>query len=546
MPLQIRRGNNAERQQVTPAVGELIYVTDTKVIFIGDGVTQGGVPVTNFSASTIKDLSAEVLTQGIHNGIAFTYDSVTNRISATVEPDLANYEGTISASAFKGSFFADDSTRLLNGIDGSINLNGTVKTNVIPGTDGNLDLGSPSFRFNELYLAGPALFIGAAQINAVGSIINLPAGSTVAGVPIGSGGGISGDGVVEGNNYRINIYGADSTIMVDTDNGYLKGDLEGSIKGNVFSPDNSSLVLNSETATLNGTLNGPVENASLSITTGGAIIGKRTFGGIDSPVDIGTLTTPSTLQIFSNQRLVQGYGTTDGNRSGDFEVSISRGTPSSPVTVQAGDTLGGLRYEAHDGTDYRFASQLNFLIDPRSIPSNGIEAVASLDFPQSSSPGDRSYYFDSRGDFYSPTSVKTSAYALGSYDLTDPSVTLFSTIQDATAVAGEHIQVATGATETALIFTYPAADFIGGKITLIVKNNTTGSTSIVEYKIVNTASVVATGIVGTMLTSSGSSPIDVLGAQITSGNVEIGFDTSATNTATDVLAWKAKIELFNP
>jgi hypothetical protein len=49
-----------------------------------------------------------------------------------------------------------------------------------------------------------------------------------------------------------------------------------------------------------------------------------------------------------------------------------------------------------------------------------------------------------------------------------------------------------------------------------------------------------------MLTSSGSSPIDVLGAQITSGNVEIGFDTSATNTAADVLAWKAKIELFNP
>jgi hypothetical protein len=542
MPLQIRRGNNAERQQITPAVGELIYITDTKVIYIGDGTTQGGVPVLNYSAGTIKDLSAEVFTQGIHNGIAFTYDATTNRISATVDPDLSNYEGTISASAFKGSFFADDSTRLLNGIDGSINLNGTVKTNVIPGTDGNLDLGSPSFRFNELYLSGPSLYIGAAQVDAVGSIINLPTGSTVGGVPIGSGTGGGGDGVVEGSNYRINIYGADSTIMVDSDNGYLKGDLEGSIKGNVFSPDNSSLVLNSETATLNGS----VENASLSITTGGAIIGKRTFGGIDSPVDIGTSALPSTLQIFSNQRLIQGFGTTDGTRTGDIEVSISRGTISVPTTVQAGDTLGGLRYEAHDGGDYRFASQLNFLIDPRSVPSNGIEAVISLDFPESVSPGDRSYYFDSRGDFYSPTSVKTSVYSLGAYDLTDPSTTLFLTIQDITAVTGEHIQAATGATETALIFTYPAADFIGGKITLIVKNITTGSTSMVEYKIVNTASVVATGIVGTMLTSSGSAPIDVIGAQITSGNVEIGFDTSATNTAGDVLAWKAKIELFNP
>ena len=51
MPLQIRRGNNAERQQITPAVGELVYVTDTKVVYIGDGTTQGGVPVIAFTLS---------------------------------------------------------------------------------------------------------------------------------------------------------------------------------------------------------------------------------------------------------------------------------------------------------------------------------------------------------------------------------------------------------------------------------------------------------------------------------------------------------------
>lgn len=539
MPLQIRRGNNAERQQITPAVGELVYVTDTKVVYIGDGTTQGGVPVINYSSGTIKDLAAEVFTQGVHLGIAFTYDSVTNRISATVDPDLSNYEGTIGASAFKGSFFADDSTRLLNGIDGSINLNGTVKTNVIPGTDNAYDLGSPTFRFNELYLAGPSLYLGAAQLTAVGSAINLPAGSTVGGIAIGSGTG-SGDGVVEGSNYRINIYGPDSSLIVDADNGFLQGDLVGSIQGNVFGPGDSALILDADTATLYGS----VENASLSITTGGAIIGKRTFGGIDSPVDIGTATIPSTLQIFSDQRLIQGYGTTDGTLGLDIEVSISRGTMSAPLIVQAGDTLGGLRYEAHDGASYQFASQLNFLVDPRSTPAaNNIRTVAMIDFPPDSSAGDRSFVFDGAGDFHAPTSVKTSVNSLGVYDLADPTVKIFTVYKDNTAVSDSYTQVSTSATETEIFFTYPAADYIGGKIMLIVKNGTTGGTSIVEYKIVNTTSAVNSGIVGSMLTT-GPAPIDVVVTQIASGNVEVGFDTSATNTAGDVLSYKASIELF--
>jgi hypothetical protein len=45
MPLQIRRGTNAQLQTITPAEGEPIYVTDTDLFVIGDGVTQGGLAV---------------------------------------------------------------------------------------------------------------------------------------------------------------------------------------------------------------------------------------------------------------------------------------------------------------------------------------------------------------------------------------------------------------------------------------------------------------------------------------------------------------------
>jgi len=42
MALRLRRGTDSERLLITPAEGELIYATDTKLLFVGDGVTVGG------------------------------------------------------------------------------------------------------------------------------------------------------------------------------------------------------------------------------------------------------------------------------------------------------------------------------------------------------------------------------------------------------------------------------------------------------------------------------------------------------------------------
>jgi Major tropism determinant N-terminal domain len=43
--IQIRRGVEAQRALITPDVGELLYTTDNKEIFVGDGVTPGGLLV---------------------------------------------------------------------------------------------------------------------------------------------------------------------------------------------------------------------------------------------------------------------------------------------------------------------------------------------------------------------------------------------------------------------------------------------------------------------------------------------------------------------
>ena len=43
--LQVKRGTDAARQTITPVEGELIYTTDTKEVYVGDGSTVGGIVV---------------------------------------------------------------------------------------------------------------------------------------------------------------------------------------------------------------------------------------------------------------------------------------------------------------------------------------------------------------------------------------------------------------------------------------------------------------------------------------------------------------------
>ena len=50
--VQLRRGTDAQNSAFTGAVGELVYATDTKELFIHDGVTAGG---TSVAASVADD-----------------------------------------------------------------------------------------------------------------------------------------------------------------------------------------------------------------------------------------------------------------------------------------------------------------------------------------------------------------------------------------------------------------------------------------------------------------------------------------------------------
>jgi hypothetical protein len=68
--IQIRRGVEAQRGLITPDVGELLFTTDAKQVYVGDGTTAGGVLVTIPVANLVLKLRG---TKAVASGA----DSVT-------------------------------------------------------------------------------------------------------------------------------------------------------------------------------------------------------------------------------------------------------------------------------------------------------------------------------------------------------------------------------------------------------------------------------------------------------------------------------------
>jgi len=359
MPLQIRRGTEAERLLLAspPQEGELIYITDTEQLYVGDGVTLASAltPITGYTDENAIDAVGPALEGGSHTGITFTYGStqdLANRIDATINPtqSLTNLtvtgttalgattvSGTLSVTGkliadFNGSIHGDDSTLLVDGVDNKINLDGTVKGNIIPDTTEAYDIGSSSLKFKDLYLSGTSLYLGSAQITSTGSVINLPAGSTVG--------------------------GADIQSLVSGDVAF-KRDIQGSVFG-----DDSSLIVNAIDNTIT-VATGMV--IGQSVDSGQTLFDARanSFGGVtiypgsdaDSPLTLATLTsTPSSLSD-----VLTGLGDLKRMTLEGFKGSIS-----SPTQLVAGDILGAYAFSGQDSpaNDNRIVSAILGQTDP--------------------------------------------------------------------------------------------------------------------------------------------------------------------------------------
>ena len=137
MPLQIKRGTNTQRLAYTPSAGELVYVTDYDTAGVGPlwiGTGDVGTPYAEVSGSGgggITELVSDTTPQlgGALDLNGFEITGVGD-IDITGIVDVTGSitaGGVISSSSFvgdlNGSVFADDSSIIINGVDGTITVN---------------------------------------------------------------------------------------------------------------------------------------------------------------------------------------------------------------------------------------------------------------------------------------------------------------------------------------------------------------------------------------------------------------------------------------
>jgi hypothetical protein len=156
MALQIRRGPTTDREAKTFLEGELVFDTDLKSLYVGDGDTQGGV-----SASTYTDIQAVnaigmALDNGTHANISFTYNNDT--INATVALDGGLLNVVEDTSPQLGGNL-DLNNKTINGT-GTINITGTVTAT---GFTGPLT-GQATSVLNGIY-TGQKFFVGTTEID---------------------------------------------------------------------------------------------------------------------------------------------------------------------------------------------------------------------------------------------------------------------------------------------------------------------------------------------------------------------------------------------
>ena len=244
MALQVRRGTNAERLGITPSEGELIYTTDTKQIYVGDGTTAGG----NASiAGTIDSLLADSTPQ-----LGGTLDLNNNDITGTGN---INITGTISASG---------NINLGDGVGSDILvIGGAIQGHLVPDTDITWNLGSTSKHFNEAWISQlnveNQLTVGRIMGDLIADDSTVVFDASTGLVAAAQLTGTLPAGVIPAA-MTSNITGS----LTGNADGAHTGTLDGDVSGSVFG-DDSTLLVDGVNSTITGTVTGALDTTGLTI-----------------------------------------------------------------------------------------------------------------------------------------------------------------------------------------------------------------------------------------------------------------------------------------
>ena len=203
-------------------VKDFIYLNGSRIELTSNGtlLINGGPPAER--QDTVGSVFADdstVMVDGIAGKVVGPVDTTTVDATIVTATNLnglltGNVVGNVTGDV-KGSVFADDSTVIINGTENSINLDGTVKGNIIPDADEAYDIGSMTHKFRDLYLSGSTINLGGVEITNDGGVITFGGEKVVV---------EGGTGDVKGS-----VFGDDSTLLVDGVAGKIVGDIQNNL-----------------------------------------------------------------------------------------------------------------------------------------------------------------------------------------------------------------------------------------------------------------------------------------------------------------------------
>lgn len=447
MALRLRRGTDAERLLITPLEGELLYTTDTKKIYVGDGTTLGGVAFESGSLS-INELIDVNTTEGDstqpQDGEALVWDSDNQEWrpgvvsggggGATSLSDLTDVSSAVDSATerqilqfFSGAFTPQDlNLNTLNNVNTApsinhylfytgaewssrlFNINDFSDVQITsPSNSQVLKYNAGTSRFENLRVSlqelddvridfgdstrprsGEALIWNSDQsVWTPQPILSSDANPILSANLILNSNNIQGSGNI---NVSGNIVGSlVNSPVVNAVN--LYGELQGSIRAL-----DSSLVYDLITDTLAASTLNTNELSSNTIATN--IISANDT----SILSFGSAASPTRLQSYSNaDDFVDFYSTVDSDSW--ITINVSEGTLTAPTVNSPGDFLSGLVIKGYDGASYSRSSVIAGGVDPNGTISSGIVPGIVYLINRDLTGGNIIASFDAAGTFTAPT-----------------------------------------------------------------------------------------------------------------------------------------------
>ena len=403
MSLRIRRGTETQRNAALFDLGEIVYTTDTKQVFIGDGVTPGGKNVVEncggiglqwnqttqqldidgtglttenilesgdnlyFKTDRSQDAAAALFTPNTgHTGISFLYDDITGKIYATV---------TSAGTPF--SLINDTNPHL----GGNLVLNAYNITGI-----GNIDITGAISAQNISAALGEITTLNAHNITALTVVTGAISATTIS--------------ASLGGNLGLNTYDITGTGDINITGAISATTISASLGGN--------LVLNAYDITGVGNIDitGAISATTISASLGGdLVLNGHSIAGVGDIDITGNLNIDGTItSMATNMVLTSLSDGTPGSTPG-ITVGSSRGTISDPTPSLPDDYVGKISFRGYNNGFAPVASIIGIVdLDTGVIPLAGKLALAVVSQPGVNNivPGYTAATFNSYGVFAAP------------------------------------------------------------------------------------------------------------------------------------------------